>query len=284
LGLDVLYNTDDFLRSLVVVGQPFDTIKVKVQTSNEYSSGMDAFKKVLAKEGLRGLYRGMLTPLVFVTPLYAVCFWGFDMGQKLMRTVSGGDAGRKLSTFENSIAGGISAFPATMLMTPIERVKVILQTQKPDATTGKMPHSGPVGVVKHLLKSGGVASLYRGTVATLLRDVPGSVAYFGVYEYLKGRLNKPGELNKSAILFAGGMAGVANWAVAIPPDVLKSRLQSAPEGMYKGLGDVFVKMMRDEGPTALFKGFGPIMARAFPANAATFFGAELSYKALDSLF
>ena len=26
-------------------------------------------------------------------------------------------------------------------------------------------------------------------------------------------------------LFAGGMAGIFNWAVAIPPDVLKSRLQ-----------------------------------------------------------
>jgi solute carrier family 25 carnitine/acylcarnitine transporter 20/29 len=44
-------------------------------------------------------------------------------------------------------------------------------------------------------------------------------------------------------LFAG-MAGVANWTVSIPPDVLKSRLQAAPEGTYKGLGDVFVKMMR----------------------------------------
>jgi solute carrier family 25 carnitine/acylcarnitine transporter 20/29 len=27
-------------------------------------------------------------------------------------------------------------------------------------------------------------------------------------------------------LFAGGMAGIANWAVAIPPDVLKSRFQT----------------------------------------------------------
>ena len=81
-----------------------------------------------------------------------------------------------------------------------------------------------------------------------------------------------------------GMAGVANWAVSIPPDVLKSRLQAAPEGMYKGMGDVFVKLMKEEGPQGLFKGFGPIMARAFPANAATFFGAELSYKFLDSLW
>lgn len=28
------------------------------------------------------------------------------------------------------------------------------------------------------------------------------------------------------ILFAGGLAGIFNWVVAIPPDVLKSRFQT----------------------------------------------------------
>lgn len=131
---------------------------------------------------------------------------------------------------------------------------MLLQTQKP-GTDGKLPFRGPVDVARHLLREGGIRSLYRGTVATLVRDVPGSVAYFGMYEYLKKKLNKPGELNKGAILFAGGrlrnntdktrgvavaspspslllftrchitgMAGVANWSVSIPADVLKSRV------------------------------------------------------------
>lgn len=33
------------------------------------------------------------------------------------------------------------------------------------------------------------------------------------------------DLNVLQTLFAGGMAGIFNWIVAIPPDVLKSRLQ-----------------------------------------------------------
>lgn len=41
-----------------------------------------------------------------------------------------------------------------------------------------------------------------------------------------------GELTVGATLCAGGFAGILNWAVAIPPDVLKSRLQTAPEGTY----------------------------------------------------
>ena len=34
------------------------------------------------------------------------------------------------------------------------------------------------------------------------------------------------ELSALKTLFAGGMAGIANWVVAIPPDVLKSRFQT----------------------------------------------------------
>jgi len=34
------------------------------------------------------------------------------------------------------------------------------------------------------------------------------------------------ELSVPSVLFAGGMAGIFNWAVAIPPDVLKSRFQT----------------------------------------------------------
>jgi solute carrier family 25 (mitochondrial carnitine/acylcarnitine transporter), member 20/29 len=268
---------------LVAVGHPFDTTKVKLQTSNEYKSTMDAVRSIYLKEGIKGFYRGMLTPLVFVTPMYAVCFWGYDLGQKLVRYGQKIPADEPLNLFQISFAGGFSAIPTTALMTPIERIKVLLQTQKPDAVTGKLPFKGPADVATHLVRTGGIQSLYRGTIATLVRDVPGSVAYFGMYEYVKKTFSKPGELNKGAVLFAGGMAGVANWTVSIPPDVLKSRLQAAPEGTYKGLGDVFVKMMAEEGPTALFKGIGPIMARAFPANAATFFGAEISYKFLDTV-
>ena len=34
------------------------------------------------------------------------------------------------------------------------------------------------------------------------------------------------------------LSGMATWAVAIPPDVIKSRWQTAAEGTYSGLGDV----------------------------------------------
>lgn len=71
--------------------------------------------------------------------------------------------------------------------------------------------------------------------------------------------------------------------IAIAPDTVKSRLQTAPEGKYSGMVDVFRSIVREEGPRALFKGVGPAMARAFPANAACFLGMEYSLRFMNSV-
>lgn len=118
----------------------------------------------------------------------------------------------------------------------------------------------------------------------------------------------------AATLFAGGMAGVMNWAGCLPIDTLKSRyqvrlfvvvwltvlvlsgfvvswmetdpcFQVAPEGKYKhGIRSVFAEIMKNEGPKALYRGAAPVFIRAFPANACCFIGIEATlklFKAID---
>lgn len=62
----------------------------------------------------------------------------------------------------------------------------------------------------------------------LILDVPGSGMYFMTYEMLKKALTPPDctSLSPLTTLFAGGAAGILNWTVAIPADVIKSRLQT----------------------------------------------------------
>ena len=51
--------------------------------------------------------------------------------------------------------------------------------------------------------------------------------YFLTYEYIKKVMApKDGSIGLLGTIFAGGMAGIANWAVGMPADVLKSRLQT----------------------------------------------------------
>ena len=86
------------------------------------------------------------------------------------------------------------------------------------------------------------------------------------------------------ILFAGGMAGVCNWIVAVPMDVVKSRFQSAPEGTFPGgLRQVTTELVQKEGVASLYRGLAPALLRAFPANAACFLGMEVSKKAMSAM-
>eukprot|EP00953_Heterococcus_sp_UTEX-ZZ885_P036042 18584-Heterococcus_DN1.PRE.3 len=168
----------------------------------------------------------------------------------------------ELSIAEKSLAGAFSAIPATVIMAPVERVKCLLQhvelALRADIQTNKL---GP-----------GQTAQYTGPCVKV-----GKQHYYGIYQGPDGRVSTP------ALLTAGGVAGMANWAIAIPADVLKSRLQTAPEGKYTGVIDVYKTLMREEGSSALFRGMGPAMIRAFPANAACFFGVDVATRFLESM-
>ncbi|ORY26504.1 putative Carnitine/acyl carnitine carrier [Naematelia encephala] len=279
----------------VLVGHPFDLTKTRLQTASPgtYTGAVDVVRKTIAADGIKGMYRGITPPLVGVTPIFAISFWGYDMGKRIVYAATPNRKVQALSIPEIALAGGLSAVPATLVAGPAERIKVLLQVQ---GQGGNTAYSGPVDVLRKLYAEGGLRSIFRGTVATLARDGPGSAVYFATYEVLKKRLSKPpgtlpsGEtapappLSLGAVMFAGGSAGVAMWALAIPPDTIKSRLQSAPHGTYSGFMDCARKLITADGVTALWKGFGPAMARAFPANAATFVGVELSLSAMDKLW
>jgi len=274
--------------SAVLVGHPFDLTKTRLQTAAPglYKGAVDVVRQTLARDGVRGLYRGMVPPLLGVTPIFAVSFWAYDASKKLISTMMPNRTTEPLSTAEIAAAGFMSAVPTTIITAPVERAKVMLQVQGQGGSAAK--HNGVLAVMSHLYKEGGIRSIFRGTAATLARDGPGSAAYFAAYEVTKKALTpvgaSPAELNLGAVILAGGTAGVAMWAIAIPPDVLKSRLQSAPEGTYAGFMDCARKTIAADGVGALWKGFGPAMGRAFPANAATFLGVEVSRQLMDKFF
>jgi len=241
---------------LVAVGHPLDTIKVRLMTSNEYSGMMDCARKTIARDGWTGLYRGMSAPLIAITPIFATYFWGYDLGKQLAGWAEGVDKS-KISLGGIIFAGGFSAIPGTMVMVPGDLIKVKLQVETDLARKNNVEprFKGPLGCARNILATEGPAGFFKGTALTLFRDVPGSMAYYFAYEVTKKWLTPAdGTLSVPAVLTAGGAAGIANWTVAVPPDVVKSRYQTAEKGRYPGgMRQVFSELLREEGVGAFFK-------------------------------
>ncbi|XP_030748616.1 congested-like trachea protein [Sitophilus oryzae] len=263
----------------VLVGHPLDTIKIRLQTMPvpvpgtlpKYTSTLDCFNQTLRNEGFKGFYKGMGAPLVGVAPIFALSFLGYGIGKQIFSPKEG-----RHSALQFFTAGAFSGLSTTLIVAPGERIKCLLQVQEGHRTA--KVYDGPADVVKQLYRQGGLTSIYRGIGATLLRDVPACGFYFLTYEVITGYLTKNGRERISILgtVLAGGTAGIVHWLVGMPPDVLKSRLQTAPDGRYpRGIRDVFKELIKTEGPLALYKGVTPVLLRAFPANAACFLGFEL---------
>lgn len=273
---------------LVSAGHPLDTIKVRLQTMSlsqvpgklpPYNGTIDCIRKTFQRERLAGFYRGMATPLVGVTPMYAICFFGYSLGKR-MQTPTEQDGSYSHAQIFN--AGMLSAMFTLPLVVPGERIKCLLQIQAQHAPK----YSGPIDCVRQIYSAGGWRSLSRGTLATFLRDVPASGVYFVTYEGLSKQFEKRSEGNTRfkalSTLVAGGTAGILFWVVGMPADVIKSRLQTSPENLYpKGIRDVVRSILEHEGVRGFYKGASAVFLRAFPANAACFTGYEVAMKFLD---
>ena len=91
-----------------------------------------------------------------------------------------------LSTSEIAAAGFMSAIPTTLVAAPVERAKVLLQIQGQGKITTQ--YKGVFDVLRHLYKEGGIRSVFRGSVATVIRDGPGSAAFVAYFFAPSARL------------------------------------------------------------------------------------------------
>ena len=117
------------------------------------------------------------------------------------------------------------------------------------------------------------------------REVPQFTVYYPIYEGVCTLLSphsKGDKTNTAAwkIWIAGGAAGVGCWIITYPIDVIKTRVQAAPPGTYKGFMDCGVKLYREGGPRIFANGLIPTIYRAAALHSAIFLVYE---RALDMI-
>lgn len=161
----------------------------------------------------------------------------------------------KITIAQEVLAGAGAGFTQVVATNPMEIVKIRMQVQ------GNNPKDqiSTVQVVRNL----GITGLYRGSSATLLRDVPFSALFFPLYANLKKLIGNEDTMLTS--LVAGFTAGATSSGICTPFDVVKTRLQvSGASERYNGMMDCCKKVFQNEGMLALYKGCGPRMMVVAP--------------------
>ncbi|GAT22895.1 hepatocellular carcinoma down-regulated mitochondrial carrier protein [Aspergillus luchuensis] len=184
------------------------------------------------------------------------------------------------------LAGCFAGLTNSLISGPIEHIRIRLQTQPHGALA---LYTGPFDCARKIISQAGILrGLYRGQVATLIREGHGIGVWFASYEGFLGlAAHRQGkrreELPSWQIAVCGGLAGEMLWLLSHPVDVIKSKMQSDGFGRdqkYKGLREAVRMTWRGEGVGGLFSGIGPALARAMPVSAGTFAVVEVVRKVL----
>uniref|UniRef100_A0A3Q4HFT3 Mitochondrial glutamate carrier 2 n=1 Tax=Neolamprologus brichardi TaxID=32507 RepID=A0A3Q4HFT3_NEOBR len=238
---------------------PIDLAKTRLQNQQGiqvYKGMLDCLAKTVRSEGYFGCYRGAAVNLTLVTPEKAIKLAANDVfRQKLSKD-------GKLPLWGEVLAGCGAGTCQVVVTTPMEMLKIQLQDAGRLAQSTPPPRPSATGITMELLKTRGLAGLYRGVGATLMRDVPFSMIYFPLFANLNalGRESAGGQADVQARApfwqsFVAGCSAGSVAAVAVTPlDVIKTRLQTlqkgAGEDTYRGILDCTTR----EGPSAFLKG------------------------------
>ncbi|KAJ1662228.1 mitochondrial ornithine carrier protein [Coemansia sp. RSA 1813] len=239
------------------VEYPFDTVKVRLQTSESrvFSGTMDCLAQTWRNEGFGGFYRGLTSPLVGAMAENALAFYAYNRLQSVIRAVAKTPADAELSLPQLFVSGGLSGALCAFVISPVELVKCKLQVENVQeygapsssssssslsSSTSKVRFTGPLSVVSHLLRTQGVTGIYKGITPTIARETLGVGCWFGTYElvcrqlllldrHTDGPLRKKSksDLGAGSIILAGGCAGVVYNIASYPIDVVKSFIQTA---------------------------------------------------------
>ena len=232
----------------VVVGQPFDTLKTRMQTM---SFDGRAVLRFVREEGLRGLYRGGTSLIIGGALLRSAQFGVYGSVLHHLRQLSGDSDTRLFGYLDYNVvlAGFCGGIGRGLVEGPFEYVKVRRQVDR----------------------AWRIGELYSGSGATVFRN-SFLFSTFVIYIDISKQI-VPGGLSP---FWLGSICSNLAWLTVWPLDVAKSQLQS---GNYQGqsyfqlLGTV-IRSGR------LFQGIVPGLVRSTFANGCSM----VVYKKVEDWF
>jgi len=173
-----------------------------------------------------------------------------------------------LPIWKNVVAGASAGLVEVLIMYPLDVVKTRMQLQK-----GQGKYNTILNTLSTIVKEEGPGNLYRGIIAPITAEAPKRAVKFAGNELFKPFFqNKQGKISNLGAAGAGALAGATEAFINTPFEVVKVRMISPDAlGLYKSTGDAVGKIIKQEGPLALYKGFEAQMTRNAIWNG-TYFG------------
>ncbi|XP_013409778.1 solute carrier family 25 member 44 [Lingula anatina] len=285
IGLDML-NLYKYIPLICASGittralvYPFSLIKTRIQAQTQtavYNGTLDAFGKIIRKEGVRGLYRGLLSQNAQIIP-GIVYIWTYENVRQLLSTQE------KFEFLHNryllfGLGGASAAIAGQTLGVPVDNVvqyrqlghktkKTHMKALPPEVYKQSYPS---LAIIQHLWRSEGPLALWKGYFATLSMVIPSSALWWWIYGYNSDILTYylSAKVPMTGIQCGAGLsAGICATCVTNVLDIIRLRIQTERKTYIYTARTLW----KEEGMSMFYKGLSARLAHSLPFSFTIIF-------------
>jgi solute carrier family 25 (adenine nucleotide translocator) protein 4/5/6/31 len=246
---------------------PIERVKLilQVQAANkqivagtEYKGIMDCLVRIPKEQGFTAFWRGNLANVIRYFPTQALNFAFKDVYKQVF--LGGVDQKTQFWRyfFGNLGSGGAAGATSLCFVYPLDYARTRLGADVGKGNADRQ-YTGLVDCIKKTLKSDGAIGLYRGFSVSVQGIIIYRAAYFGCYDTARGSLPDP-KNSPFVVNFAiAQVVTICSGILSYPFDTVRRRMmmqsgRAKEDIMYKNTLDCWVKISKQEGTKAFFKG------------------------------
>ena len=218
-------------------------------------------KRIVSTEGFSALWKG-----VNAAWLRESSYTSIRLGLYEPCKIAFGCTSPETTTFvKKFLAGSAAGALGSLAGNPFDVVKTRMMT----AEGAKAPSI--VATASELMKNQGIGGFYRGIDSNVARAMVLNGTKMACYDQMKGYTVQFTGLPKSSLLvqfLSAVSAGFFMTCTVSPFDMVRTRLMNQPPDakIYNNAIDCFGKIITQEGPLTLWRGFIPIWSRFAPTT------------------
>ncbi|TKW56997.1 Peroxisomal membrane protein PMP47A [Colletotrichum tanaceti] len=263
--------------------------RAQVESKRADSAFLTAVQKIVAREGVSGLYSGLESALFGISVTNFVYYYWYEWTRAFFEAAAekAGRASKKLTTVESMMAGALAGSATVIITNPIWVVNTRMTTRSSANTEGKdeeaqtsKPKKAPstIGTLLALIKNEGPQALFSGVIPALVLVI-NPILQYTLFEQMKNTVEKKRRVTPTIAFFLGALGKLFATSVTYPYITVKSQMHVAGNGEKKeGMSRTISRVIREEGYAGLYKGIGPKVTQSVLTAAFLFAFKDVLYE------
>lgn len=272
----------------MILTYPLITLSTRAQVESKKAESkfVEAVQKIIAREGVSGLYSGINSALFGISVTNFVYYYWYEWTRAFFEKAAtkAGRASKKLTTVESMIAGAIAGSATVIITNPIWVVNTRVTTRKQETETDLEGRTKPakrpstIATLMSLLKNEGPQALFSGVVPALVLVI-NPILQYTLFEQMKNTVEQKRKITPTIAFFLGALGKLFATSVTYPYITVKSQMHVAAHSEKKeGMVQALNRVVREEGYSGLYKGIGPKVTQSVLTAALLFAFKDALYE------